>query len=263
MAMNSWSRLLLWITTAIVLIFMVLPIVIVVIMSFSDSRFLTFPPPAFSLRWYEAYFGSPDWMDATWNSFLLAVIATAVTVPIGTAAAYAANISQSKIVRRLQLLLLTPVMVPVIILAAGIYMVYAQVGLVATKTGLVCAYAMMNVPYVFISVLAGLRSFDMNQEDVARSLGVNRFTAFMKVTLPQIRPSVITGALFAFIGALDETVVSLFIAGGENQTLPRRMFMSLRNEIDPTIASISSVLITISFALMIMSSLRGKKAQVG
>jgi putative spermidine/putrescine transport system permease protein len=102
----------------------------------------------------------------------------------------------------------------------------------------------------------------MTQEDVARSLGVGRFTAFMKVTLPQIRPSVITGALFAFIGALDETVVSLFIAGGENQTLPRRMFMSLRNEIDPTIASISSVLITVSFALVILSSLRGKKAQV-
>lgn len=261
--MTSWIRSLLWVVTALVLAFMILPIVIVVIMSFSDSRFLTFPPPGFSLRWYEAYFGNRDWMDATWTSILLAAITTVITVPIGTAAAYAANVSQSKMIRRLQLLLLTPVMVPVIILAAGIYMVYAQVGLVATKTGLVFAYAMMNVPYVFIAVLAGLRSFDMNQEDVARSLGVSRFTAFMKVTLPQIRPSVITGALFAFIGALDETVVSLFIAGGENQTLPRRMFMSLRNEIDPTIASISSVLVTASFALVILASLRGRKANAG
>lgn len=260
---HSWPRRLLWLVTALLLAFMILPILIVIIISFSDSRFLTFPPPAFSLRWYEAYFGNRDWMDATWNSVLLATITTLVVVPIGTAAAYAANVSQSRLVRKLQILLLTPVMVPVIILAAGLYMVYAQVGLIATKTGLVCAFAMMNLPYVFIAVLAGLRSFDMNQEDVARSLGVNRFTAFMKVTLPQIRPSVITGALFAFIGALDETVVSLFIAGGENQTLPRRMFMSLRNEIDPTIASISSVLITISFALVVLSSLRGRKARAG
>lgn len=259
----SMSRLFLWIVTALILFFMVMPIVIVFVMSFSDSRFLTFPPQTFSLRWYEAYFGNRDWMDATRNSFFLASLSTLIVVPIGTAAAYAANVSQSKIVRRLQLLLLTPVMVPIIILAAGLYMVYAQVGLVATKTGLVCAFAMMNLPYVFISVLAGLRSFDMSQEDVARSLGVNRFTAFMKVTLPQIKPSVITGALFAFIGALDETVVSIFIAGGQNQTLPRRMFMSLRNEIDPTIAAISSVLISISFALVIISSLRGRKARVG
>jgi putative spermidine/putrescine transport system permease protein len=259
--MSSRLRILLWVTTILILFFMILPIAIVLIMSFSDSRFLTFPPPRFSLRWYEAYFGNREWMDATRTSIVLAVLATLIAVPIGTAAAYAANLSSSKAVRVLQLFLLTPVMVPVIILAAGIYIVYAQVGLVATKTGLVCAYAMMNLPYVFIAVLAGLRSFDMSQEDVARSLGVNRMTAFMKVTLPQIKPSVLTGALFAFIGALDETVVSIFIAGGENQTLPRRMFMSLRNEIDPTIAAISSVLITISFALVILSGLRNKKVQ--
>lgn len=257
--MTSWTRLLLWPLTVLLLAFMILPIVIVLVMSFSDSRFLTFPPPALSLRWYEAYFGNRDWMDATWTSLLLATVSTAIAVPAGTAAAYAANLSRSKLVRRLQIVLLTPVMVPVIILAAGLYMVYAQVGLVATKTGLVFAFAMMNLPYVFIAVLAGLRSFDMSQEDVARSLGVNRFTAFMKVTLPQIRPSVVTGALFAFIGALDETVVSIFIAGGENQTLPRRMFMSLRNEIDPTIAAISAVLITVSFALVVLSGLRGRK----
>ncbi|NSX89166.1 ABC transporter permease [Agrobacterium tumefaciens] len=254
-----WTRALLWPLTALFLAFMVLPIVVVVIMSFSGSRFLTFPPPTFSLRWYEAYFGNRDWMQATWNSFLLATLATVIAVPAGTAAAYAANLSQSKIVRRLQILLLTPVMVPVIVLAAGLYLVYAPIGLVATKTGLVFAFAMMNVPYVFISVLAGLKSFDMTQEDVARSLGVNRLSAFFKVTLPQIRPSVITGALFAFIGTLDETVISIFIAGGENQTLPRRMFMSLRNEIDPTIAAISAVLISISFALVLAGSVRGRE----
>lgn len=259
--MSNGPRFLLWGITTLILGFMILPIVIVIIMSFSDSRFLTFPPPIYSLRWYQAYLGSPAWMEATRNSVVLAVISTLITVPVGVAAAYAAHRSQLRIVRHLQILLLTPVIVPVIILAAGLYMVYAQVGLVATKTGLVFAFAMMNLPYVFISVLAGLRSYDMNQEDVARSLGVSRLQAFFKVTLPQIRPSIVTGALFAFIGALDETVVSIFIAGGENQTLPRRMFMSLRNEIDPTIASISSLLIAISFILVILSGLRGKQGR--
>ncbi|WP_199259714.1 ABC transporter permease [Paracoccus binzhouensis] len=258
---SSLPRLLLWIATGAILAFLVLPIGIVIIMSFSDSRFLTFPPPGFSWRWYAAYFGDRDWMDATLNSLLLASLSTLICVPVGTAAAYAANVSASPLLRRLQIVLLTPVMVPVIILAAGLYMVYAQVGLNATKLGLVCAFSMMNLPYVFISVLAGLRSFDMNQENVARSLGLGRFAAFVKVTLPQIRPSVATGALFAFIGALDETVVSIFIAGGENQTLPRRMFMSLRNEIDPTIAAISAALITLSFALVVLSSLRSKTRQ--
>ncbi|MWB77626.1 ABC transporter permease subunit [Pseudooceanicola sp. 216_PA32_1] len=246
-----------------ILFFLVFPIIVVVIMSFSDSRFLTFPPKVFSLRWYESYFLDPAWMRATRNSFVLAILTTILVVPVGTAAAYGAHMCKMAIMRHMQLLLLSPVIVPVIIIAAGLYMVYAQVGLLATKLGLVLAFATMNLPYVFISVLAGLRSYDMAQEDVARSLGVSRLAAFMKVTLPQIRPSVMTGALFAFIGALDETVISIFIAGGENQTLPSRMFMSLNDEIDPTIASISTVLISVSFALVILMSLRSPKKANG
>lgn len=239
----------------LVLIFLVLPIVIVVVMSFSDARYLKFPPTGFSWRWYESYLGDRDWRAATWTSLSVATITTLIAVPLGTAAAYAANLSTSRFARSAQLALLTPVMVPIIITAAGLYMVYARIGLLATHLGLVLAYTTLNLPYVFISVLAGLKSFDLNQETVARSLGVNRFQAFMRVTLPQIRSSVVTGALFAFIGALDETVVALFIADGRSETLPKRMFVSLRNEIDPTIAAISSMLIFASFAIVIVSRL--------
>lgn len=253
--MSKVQNLPLWLATAAVLVFLVFPIIVVMIMSFSDSRFLTFPPRIYSLRWYESYFSNPAWVQATLTSFLLATLSTLLVIPIGVAAAYSAHVSNARWLRHLQLMLLSPVIVPIIIIAAGLYMVYAQVGLLGTKAGLIFAFATMNLPYVFIAVLAGLRSYDMTQEDVARSLGVNRFTAFMKVTLPQIKPSIITGGLFAFIGALDETVISIFIAGGENQTLPSRMFMSLNDEIDPTIASISTILISISFALVVVMTL--------
>ncbi len=234
-----------------VLAFLVLPIAIVIVMSFSDARYLRFPPTGFSLRWYESYLGDRDWRAATWTSLVVALTTTLIAVPLGTAAAYAAHLSTARASRAFQVVLLSPMIVPIIITAAGLYMVYARIGLLATYAGLILAYVTLNVPYVFVAVLAGLKSFDLNQEAVARSLGVNRFQAFMKVTLPQIRGSVFTGALFAFIGALDETVVALFISAGSSETLPKRMFVSLMNEIDPTIAAISSLLITAAFAIVV------------
>ncbi|WP_316247215.1 ABC transporter permease [Pseudomonas aeruginosa] len=125
--------------------------------------------------------------------------------------------------------------------------------LISTLIGLVLAHIMLALPYVIIALLAGLRNFDMSQEMVARSLGMNRFRAFMAVTLPQIKPSVVSATLFAFITSLDETVVALFISGGDNQTLTKRMFTALRDEIDPTIAAISSILILASLILVVIA----------
>ncbi len=127
-------------------------------------------------------------------------------------------------------------------------------------TGLILANMMLGLPYVVISVLVGLRKFDATQEMVSRSLGMNRLRTFFVVTLPQIRPSVISGMLFAFISAIDETVVSLFISGGEYQTLTKRMFTALRDEIDPTIAAISSLLTAISFILVMLVALNARSA---
>lgn len=125
-------------------------------------------------------------------------------------------------------------------------------------TGLILANVMLGLPYVVTAVLVGLRKFDPAQEMVSRSLGMNRFRTFFIVTLPQIRPSVISGTLFAFISALDETVVALFISGGEYQTLTKRMFTALRDEIDPTIAAISSLLTATSFILVMLLSLNAR-----
>ena len=161
----------------------------------------------------------------------------------------------------LQIILLLPLVTPIVIIAIGVFFVYAKVGLLATIPGLVLANVMLGIPYVITAVLVGLRKFDPTQEMVARSLGMNRLRSFFVVTLPQIRPSVISGMLFAFISALDETVVALFIAGGENQTLTKRMFTALRDEIDPTIAAISSLLTAVSFLLVILIALNAREAK--
>jgi putative spermidine/putrescine transport system permease protein len=151
-----------------------------------------------------------------------------------------------------------------VITAVGVFLVYANVGLLATMTGLILANVMLGIPYVLTSVLVGLRKFDPTQEMVSRSLGMNRMRTFFIVTLPQIRPSVISGMLFAFISAIDETVVSLFISGGQYQTLTKRMFTALRDEIDPTIASISSLLTAISFIIVMLVAIsnRGQRERM-
>ena len=247
------SQALFSVLVAAILLYLILPVLIVVPMSFSEARFLQFPPKEWSFRWYEAFFGSIEWMAASKVSLITALVTTVVSLPIGMAAAYAINSSSLRIVRTLQIVLLLPMMVPIILIAAGVFFVYARVGLISTLTGLILAHIMLALPYVIIALLAGLRNFDMSQEMVARSLGMNRFRAFMAVALPQIKPSLVSATLFAFITSLDETVVALFISGGDNQTLTKRMFTALRDEIDPTIAAISSILILASLLLVVIA----------
>ncbi|RWX10020.1 ABC transporter permease [Rhizobium hidalgonense] len=252
------SNILLYGFVALILAWLFIPIIIIVPMSFSSARFLTFPPPSWSLRWYEAYLGNAAWMQATRVSLIVSVTSAILATILGTAAAYALNMTSSRLVRSLQMLLLLPLVVPIVITAVGVFLVYAQVGLLASMTGLILANMMLGLPYVVISVLVGLRKFDPTQEMVSRSLGMNRLRTFFVVTLPQIRPSVISGMLFAFISAIDETVVSMFISGGEYQTLTKRMFTALRDEIDPTIAAISSLLTATSFILLMLVALNAR-----
>jgi len=246
---SHWRRLWLYAFAALALLFLILPILVIIPMSFSNSRYLDFPPQSWSLRWYEAYFSKPTWMDATSVSLQLAAISSLLATAFGVLAAYALHISNWRAIKNMRMVMLLPLMVPHIILAIGIYYVYARIGINATMPALVAAHTMLTTPFVIVTTLAGLRGFDMNQELVARSLGYGRLQAFCRVTLPQIKGSVLSGALFAFVMSLDEVVVSLFVSGGYNSTLTKLMFTSLRDEIDPTIAAISSLLIVISLVL--------------
>jgi putative spermidine/putrescine transport system permease protein len=256
----SPARIALIAACALVLIYLILPVLIIVPISFSSARFLTFPPPSLSLRWYQQYFSNSAWMQATQVTLIVAAFTVVIATPLGVAAAYAISQSKLRIMRMIHMALLLPLVVPIIITAVGIFFIYARVGLVATLPGLVLANVMLGVPYVVISVLAGLQSFDPAQEMVARSLGMNRFRSFFAVTLPQIKSSVAAGAIFAFISAMDETIIALFISGGQYQPLTKRMFTALRDEIDPTIAAISTLMTAASFMLVLLASARQKKA---
>ena len=256
MKRTSPRRIIFVLLCAAVLLYLVLPILIVVPMSFSSARFLTFPPPSLSLRWYREYVDNPAWMQATLVTLTVAVCTVLIATPLGVSAAYAISQSKLRIMRIIHAALLLPLMVPIIITAVGIFFVYAKVGLIATMSGLVLANVMLALPYVIISVVAGLQSFDMTQEMVARSLGMNRLRSFFAVTLPQIKASVIAGGIFAFISAMDETIVAIFISGGHYQPLTKRMFTALRDEIDPTIAAISTLMTATSFMLVLIATTR-------
>src|SRR5262249_48116360 len=142
--------------------------------------------------------------------------------------------------------LMLPLAVPLILVAIGVYFLYARLGLINTIPGLVAAHTMYTLPLGVMMIAAGLRKFDQSQEMVARSLGANRLKAFLTITLPQIKFSVISAGFLTFIASFDEVVIALFISGGPNATLPRQMFNQLRNSIDPTIAAVSTVLIVLA-----------------
>ena len=259
-------RLWLYALAALILIYLLVPTLIVIPMSFSDSDSLRFPPPAFSLRWYAAYFGDEEWRDATFVSLRLAVLTTIFATPLGTAAAYALHAGRFRFARLIQGALLSALMVPLILFAVAAYFLFAKLHLVNTLTGLVLTDTVLTIPFVMVTVAAGLNTYDMNQERVAQSLGASRARAFFTVTLPQIRFSVITGAVLAFLGAFDEVIIATFLSAGQNQTLTARMFASLRDEVDPTIAAVSTLMTVLTMGLPLIAQsfrLMGGRGTVG
>lgn len=255
------QRLWLYGLCGVIMIFLVVPTFIVIPMSFSASRYLEFPPKAFSLRWYETFFASSEWMLATRTSLITGFLTALLTTPMGTLAAYGMHVSQGKFVRVAFVVLLTPMMVPVILVAVGLFYVYAQLGLLYSVTGLVIAHSMIALPLVVIVVGSALKTFDFAQERAARSLGAPRWHAFMTVTLPQIKFSVLTAALLAFLTSFDEVVVAMFVSGGDNPTLTRNMFNALRDEIDPTIAAISTLMIAITTTALVITQVIGGRSK--
>lgn len=246
-------RLWLYVVCGLVMLFLVAPTLIVLPLSFSDSPYLQFPPPGWSLRLYESYAGSIEWRSATMISLQTAMLTVLLATPLGTAAAYGLHRSGGKLAVAILIALGTPMIVPVIFIAIGVFYLYARLNLLYTITGLVIAHTTLAMPFVIAMVASSLHSFNEAQEQAARSLGASRMKAFFTVTLPQIRFSVASGALLAFLTSFDEVIVALLISGGTNETLTRRMFKSMRDQFDPTIAAISSILILMSIGLLLMA----------
>jgi putative spermidine/putrescine transport system permease protein len=245
----------------LLLLYLAFPIVVVVVVSFSSATYLTFPPPGLGLRWYEAYFGSRAWLDATWLSLVVAAATVALSTLLGTLAALGLKRLPRAARAAATGLILSPLIVPGIVVAIGIYYAYARIGLVGNPLGLVLAHTCLAVPFVVTSVTASLAGLDPRLAQAAASLGATPFGTFRQVTLPLIRPGILVGALFAFITSFDELIVTLFLSGSDAVTLPRKMWDDIRYQIDPTLAAVSTLTIVLTVALMGVAHLLRRRGE--
>jgi putative spermidine/putrescine transport system permease protein len=243
-----------------VLVFLLLPILVIIPLSFSSSSFLAYPIPGWSMQWYDNLFSSDDWARATRNSFIVAPLATLLATVLGTMAAVGLARVQFFGKGLLMSLLIAPMVVPIVVVGVSTYLFFAKIGLADTYTGLVLVHAALGAPFVLTTVLATLQGFNHNLVRASLSLGAGPLQTFFRVTLPIIAPGVISGALFAFATSFDEVVVTLFIAGPTQSTLPRQMFNGIRENISPTIAAVATLLIIFTTALMLgLEWLRGRR----
>jgi putative spermidine/putrescine transport system permease protein len=240
-----------------IFIFLITPILVVMPLSFNAENFFTFTPEmlrfdpeGYSLKHYRDFLTNPEWTSAVKNSLIVAPVATLISVSLGTLAAIGLSQSHVPGKRAIMAILISPMIVPLIISATGMYFFYSKIGLVGTYWGIVLAHAALGIPFVIITVTATLVGFDRSLTRAAANLGANPVTTFFKVQMPLILPGVISGGLFAFITSFDEVVVVLFIGSAELQTLPWQMFTGLREQISPTILAAATILVAISICLL-------------
>ncbi|WP_342364083.1 ABC transporter permease [Terrarubrum flagellatum] len=233
----------------LVLALLNLPILVVVVLSFNEGRVLSFPPRGLSLHWYEAYFASARWKLATLNSFKVATATVLIGVPIGVLASFALVRGDFPGRKLVLTLVSAPLLLPGIIVAIALYFFFARLGMIGTFPAMALAHIAITVPIVVISVNASLSTVDENLELAAAGLGANRWQVFWHVSRPLMQPGILTGAAFAFLMSFDELPIALFISGTLGETLPARMWSSLKDELDPIIAVVSTLLIVVTVAL--------------
>ncbi|MBI2762464.1 MAG: ABC transporter permease [Chloroflexi bacterium] len=253
---DSWRqphRLLLVALGALTVFFLLAPTLVVVPMSFTASNSLTFPPEGFSTRWYEKMVTDPQWSTGFVNSakvaFLTAVLATA----LGTLAALGTVRGRFPGRNGLQLLILSPLIVPVIIIAIGMFSVFVRWKLAGSIAGLVLAHTALAMPFVVVNVATSLRTVDRNLELAAQSLGAGPVRTFRRITLPLILPGVMAGGLFAFITSWDEVVVSIFLTSARFRTLPVEMWEQVRQVVDPTVAAVATTLLAVTTTILLLA----------
>jgi putative spermidine/putrescine transport system permease protein len=235
-----------WIFTALVGAFLLLPMLITVPISFTDSRSIQFPPTGFSLRWYENIVSSDVWTSATITSLKVAVLTSIFSVVLGTSAALALQRAKLPGKALINALVLSPLVTPVIVLAVGIYMVFVRWGLSGTLLGLALAHTVLATPFVIVSVSASLQMLNPNLELASLGLGAGPVRTFRRVTLPLIMPGALSGAIFAFITSWDEVVVAIFLTNASLRTIPVVIWSQVRAEMDPTMAAVGTILIVVS-----------------
>lgn len=256
-----------------VLFFLILPILVIIPLSFNVEPYFTFTdgmlqfdPAAYSLRWYREIFSDDKWLLAIKNSFIIGIFAALIATLIGTVAAVGLSRSEMPFKRLITALLLSPMIVPLIIIAAGMFFFYTKFNLVGSYVGLIIAHAALGTPFVIITVTAALSGFDRSFYNAAISAGASPIRAFWDIVVPLIRPGIISGGLFAFVTSFDEVVLVLFLAGPDQRTIPKQMFSGLREQINPTILAVASLLIIVSVAFLISLEIlrrRGERIRSG
>ena len=236
---------------ALVLLFLSAPTLVVVPMGFTDSSFLGFPPPGYSLRWFEEYFSSPLWLGATVRSFVVAFGTACLATLLGGFAALALARSESRWRGAMFAFFLAPMIVPRIVVALGLFYLFAQLGLVATESGLVLGHSVLALPFTFVTVAAVLKGYDWRLDQAAATLGATRLKILLQVTVPLLKGGLVAAFLFAFITSFDDLTVALFVSGGVTTTLPKQMWDDMILQLNPTLAAVSVVVFVLVTALLV------------
>ncbi|MCC7045950.1 MAG: ABC transporter permease [Alphaproteobacteria bacterium] len=261
-AERAWHRFFVVLCAAI-LFFLLAPMVVIVPLSFNPEPFFTYPLRGFSLRWYEQFLGSLEWRLAIKNSVIIASATTALATLLGTAAAVGLTLANFRGKGLLIALLLSPMMVPHIIIGLGMFFLYTWMGVIQTLYGMILAHTTIAAPFVLLTVAATLTNFNRNLVRAASGLGAKPLIVFRKVVLPLILPGILAGAVFAFVISFDELIIALFLAGSEHRTLPRQMWSGTREEISPVITAVATVLMGVSIVLVLtMEWLRRRSERV-
>ena len=272
----------------LIFLFLIAPILIVIPLSFNAEPYFTFTdgmlgldPAAYSLRWYDSLltrgmsepggvrdgsWWSDAWANSAWiaaakNSLIIGLFSTLLATVLGTLAALGLSRPEMPYRRAIMAILISPMIVPIIIVATGLFFFYSATGLANTYLGIVMAHATLGIPFVIITVTATLVGFDHSLTRAAASLGANPRTTFLRITMPLILPGVISGALFAFVTSFDEVVVVLFVAAHDQQTIPRQMWNGIREQISPAILSVATILVVISIALLATVELLRRRSE--
>jgi putative spermidine/putrescine transport system permease protein len=240
-----------WIPVGATMLFLILPVATIIPMSFSTGRYLEFPPSGFSFQWYRAFFASQDWMASLGVSFQVAILTTLLSISLGVPAAFAIVRGSLPFKRFLLAFFSLPIVFPIIVSAVGLYYVFAPLHLVGTKLGLALAHTILALPVVILPTVATLKRFDERIEWQALNLGATRLQVFRTVTLPLLRPCLITVMLFSFITSFDEVIFAIFLSGGSTITLPKKIWEGLRFEIQPTVTVVATFLLIVSIAIML------------
>lgn len=258
--LGAWKWFLLAISVLVAL-FLLLPIIFIAALSFGNSQWLIFPPPGWTLRWYRELFADPRWLESAWTSARIAISVTVLSVAIGLLASLALTRGTFRGREALRALFITPMILPVVVLAVALYAFFLRIGLNGTMTGFVLAHLVLALPFSVISICNALEGFDKSIEDAAILCGATPWEARIRVTFPAISHGLFAAAVFSFLVSWDEVVVAIFMASPTLQTLPVRIWTTLRQDLTPVIAAASTLLVLLTIVLMFAAVLvrRGMK----